>query len=150
MFGFIIKKKLPTFTSHRISFLSLDFIIWSDDTLLIDFIVLLSFFFKYVFNCTFSFWISVIFFYFITAKSPTPGAGSTTPPIFQPHYPAKIPPSVAPKPAQPKPVHTPAPKPVSTVNKNVPFAPKPRTPPPSQQQEGPSQGPCTDCGRLIT
>lgn len=71
------------------------------------------------------------------AKSPTPGAGTTSP-IFKP---SKIPPTVPPKP-QP------------TVNTSVPFAPPkpvPKTPPPSQQQqpEGPSQGPCTDCGRTI-
>lgn len=80
-----------------------------------------------------------------SVNSPTPGAGTTSP-IFKP---SKIPPTV---PAKPQPqVNTSVPftppKPQPQVNQNVPFSPpKPVAPP---QADGPSQGPCTDCGRTI-
>ncbi|KAF8764024.1 PDZ and LIM domain protein Zasp like protein [Argiope bruennichi] len=80
-------------------------------------------------------------------RSPTPG-GCTSPPIFRP---SKIPPSVPPKPqvsAPPAPAATPAPAPAP-----VPAAPAPSLPtlkPTAPVHEGPSQGPCSDCGRPIT
>ncbi|GIY84015.1 PDZ and LIM domain protein Zasp [Caerostris extrusa] len=69
-------------------------------------------------------------------RSPTPG-GCTSPPIFRP---SKIPPSVPAKPQAP-----PAPAPVSAPPAPAPVALKKTAPAP----EGPSQGPCSDCGRII-
>jgi hypothetical protein len=85
-------------------------------------------------------------------RSPTPGAGTTSP-IFKP---SKIPPTVPQKPQPPVNTNVPftPPKPQPSVNTNVPFAPK--TPPPASSdgpaQGGPQGGPqgtCTDCGRVI-
>ncbi|XP_054724773.1 PDZ and LIM domain protein Zasp-like [Uloborus diversus] len=65
-------------------------------------------------------------------KSPIPGAGTTSP-IFKP---SKIPPTVPAKPKTPP-----------AVNHSVPFAPPKPAPPP--QTDGPTHGPCSDCGRMI-